>query len=331
MVVNFGHEPFKYDIEFHVQQQRSQAWAKILETPILSRVLQRHSGENEGAMSVLSKQLRPAEASEQDVKKSIHHLVLSYLAHHGYLKSAKAFRQEGNPGDDLASSLSAINDQDVEMDGIPNSSKTFFEQDIERRTGVVHSVIAGDIDTALQETRRLYPSVLEADAGLMLFKLRCRKFVELILEAAEMKRQMQAPKVDADIVEEDNMDVDDEHPGSPFRANGSTSMSLPMRAGARRPAASPSRHTEASRAATAQYEHALHEAITYGQSLQADYKSDSRPEVRSIFKRTFGIVAWHNPLEAGGQAAEVAGQDARVELANELNQAILSAFLVIMR
>lgn len=28
--VNFGHEPFKYDVEYHVQQ----TWAKILSTPL---------------------------------------------------------------------------------------------------------------------------------------------------------------------------------------------------------------------------------------------------------------------------------------------------------
>ncbi|KAK0245430.1 hypothetical protein EDD85DRAFT_783335 [Armillaria nabsnona] len=59
----------------------------------------------------------------------------------------------------------------------------------------------------------------------------------------------------------------------------------------------------------ARYEDSLSEAIAYGQSLQADYKADHRPE----------------PLEAGGTAAEVVGIEVRIALANELNQAILKS------
>jgi hypothetical protein len=37
--------------------------------------------------------------------------------------------------------------------------------------------------------QRWHPKVLEREEGLMRFKLRCRKFVELILEAAELKKK----------------------------------------------------------------------------------------------------------------------------------------------
>ncbi|PBL01436.1 hypothetical protein ARMGADRAFT_426268 [Armillaria gallica] len=75
----------------------------------------------------------------------------------------------------------------------------------------------------------------------------------------------------------------------------------------------------------ARYEDSLSEAIAYGQSLQADYKADHRPEVKGIFKKTFSILAWDDPLEAGGTAAEVVGIEAKIALANELNQAILKS------
>jgi len=57
--------------------------------------------------------------------------------------------------------------------------------------------------------------------------------------------------------------------------------------------------------------------------LESDYKN--RAEVRAIFKRTSVIMAYDDPLEAGGDAAEVAGQASRVALATELNQAILQS------
>jgi len=70
---------------------------------------------------------------------------------------------------------------------------------------------------------------------------------------------------------------------------------------------------------------ALHTALQYGQTLEADYKNDHRPEVRGHLKRTFGVVAYPDPLAAGGEVAEMAGQEARARLANELNQAILES------
>ena len=74
-------------------------------------------------------------------------------------------------------------------------------------------------------------------------------------------------------------------------------------------------------ATAAQYGSALEKAVVYGQELESDYKN--RAEVRAIFKRTSVIMAYDDPLRAGGDAAEVAGQAARVALATELNQAIL--------
>jgi hypothetical protein len=45
--------------------------------------------------------------------------------------------------------------------------------------------VVGDVDGALNDTTSAFPAVLEREQGLMLFKLRCRKFVELVLIAAD--------------------------------------------------------------------------------------------------------------------------------------------------
>lgn len=209
------------------------------------------------------------------------------------------------------------------MDSITPRTPSAFEADIEIRTRIAHNVVAGDIDAALEETQLHHPKVLEAEGGLMLFKLRCRKFVELILKGAEIKRQMgRTEHISRDGQEStDEMDVDDDSPpvASPTltsTVNGFESNVLPGDVGPKIPGGKT--------AATARYDAATTEAIAYGQMLQADYKGDPRPEVEAIFQRTFGIVAWDDPLRAGGSAAEVAGHHSRVALANELNQAILS-------
>ncbi|KAI6161984.1 hypothetical protein EDD17DRAFT_611081 [Pisolithus thermaeus] len=325
---NFGQEPFKYDIEDHVLQQRNQTWANIQVTPLRWPIESvSHEGPETGGHS----------APEEDVKASINELVLAYLSHHGYVRTARAFEAGCNNRGALSTSPSTSGEAALSARSSPKLATT---DDIEVRTHIVQCVIAGDIDTALAQTQAHYPLVLEADNGIMLFKLRCRKFVELVLEAAEMKKKMRAEECGMSIefanhddtlngsearTFEEDMDVDDEvsEVGMSSRANGSRLYSDVPPEGVRT-VSIPTSTTASSAAATAsQYGAALEKAVTYGQQLEADYKH--RSEVRTIFKRMTVIMAYYDPLSAGGDAAEVAGQSARVTLATELNQAILQS------
>jgi hypothetical protein len=374
--VNFGHEPFKFSIEDHVLQARNVTWAAIMNTP-LRREFITNSPPSRGGVDtdsdtkpdVHAMDVAAAAAMGSEGRGPINQLVLSYLSHHGYAKTARAFQAQcetrgglvGAAGGEegvvplpvpapTSSSLPPREDVDVDMDMdlTPPSKKssttlpttttstisTFdgwgpgtHPNDIELRTRIVNSVIEGDIDTALNETARWHPKVLEREEGLMLFKLRCRKFVELILEAAELKKRMR--REEAGVGEGksgvvDGMDVDDglEDGVNGFGGGGnnsSGSSAIPIKAKRKHSIS----HSDWTGAAAAQYESALSSAILYGQALQSDYKTDSRSEVRAIFNRTFGVVAYEDPLEAGGDVAEVAGQEARVALATELNQDIL--------
>lgn len=56
--------------------------------------------------------------------------------------------------------------------------------------------MAGDVDNALNDTTTTFPTVLEREQGLILFKLRCRKFVELILDAADALKRTQGECAD---------------------------------------------------------------------------------------------------------------------------------------
>ncbi|KAJ7293880.1 hypothetical protein C8J57DRAFT_40287 [Mycena rebaudengoi] len=302
---NFGQEPFKFDIEYHVQQQRIQTWSNILTTPIDLTLLGDDTPGAESNVSSSSVKRAPTPATEEQTRDSINKLVLSYLAHHGYAKTAHAFQKQKQGSS--SASAPAGDDHDVDMDG--GVSSLGLDGDMELRTRIVNSVVAGDIDTALLETKTHYPTVLEADEGLMLFKLRCRKFVELLLEATELHKKMKAEDTVVPDDDEMGMDVDEDAMplGSPVRSRFT-----------RRASSSPGRTAN-----KAQVESALNQAIIYGQTLLNDYSLDKRPEVQTMFNRTVGLVAWHDPIEHGGVAAEIAGPEARVDLANELNQAIL--------
>jgi len=130
----------------------------------------------------------------------------------------------------------------------------------------------------------------------------------------------------------DGMDVDEDavvsspHFVTTAVSNGFASALIPVRSGGRRRSSVSPPDTIGTLGSTlSRYESALHHAISYGQTLSNEYKDDARLEVRQIFKRTFAIVAWEDPLTAGGVVTEVVGHDAKVVLANELNQAILKS------
>jgi hypothetical protein len=231
-------------------------------------------------------------------------------------------------------STSSSHDTNPTMAQTSSSSESIVERDdIELRTRIVNAVVSGDLDSALADTRKYYASVLEHEEGLMLFKLRCRKFVELILEAAELRKKMRllGVKEESEVIKENDhaenlkvnggedeengladMDVDDDATVGTVNGIGADEKSKRL--------TSSSWHATM----TSDYEKALNTAIAYGQALQLDYKDDTRPEVYGMFKKTFGIVAYEDPTKAGEEVAEMIGVEARVSLANGLNQAILS-------
>lgn len=335
---NFGQDPFKFDIEDHVLQQRNTTWSRIQSAPWMWPV-----ADGDKDLTLAS-----ASTAETRVKSQINDLVLSYLSHHGYARTTRAFEAQCSARGGMStlrlsntfpsSSTSRVSDYDqiMDMDDVPQTPTIAPApmDDIEIRTRIVHAVLTGDVDTALSDTRIHFPRALDADAGLVLFKLRCRKFVELVLEAAELKKRMCAEEAEMN-VEVDRkdkgtsdgmgMDVDDEVDidiSSTGATNGfgGGSSAIPIK-GKRKASFTSYSHLGVSGVTAAKYGIALERAVAYGQELQSEYKD--RPEMRAIFKRTSVIVAFEDPLGAGGDAAEVAGQAARVSLATEVNQAIL--------
>lgn len=367
---NFGQETFKYDIEDHVLQQRNHTWAKIQSTPLTWPAERLRSRDIPALANMADSVADPSD------KIPLNELVLSYLSHHGYARTARAFESQCHARGGLstcapsapepttvapASTDDYVMDMDI-GDGLSTTSAArpagltpIPADDIELRTHIIQSVVAGDVDTALTATRKHFPLVLQADAGLMLFKLRCRKFVELVLEAAELKKKMTAEENEMNVeacgpvsrsvsgsvlesVSEDTggsdggvmvdgvgMDIDDGEAevDTPDVSGGMLTSSAPIAIGpSRKPSVVSLSSTSSWAGATAaQYGSALERAVAYGQELESDYKN--RAEVRAIFKRTSVIMAYDDPLEAGGDAAEVAGQAARVALATELNETIL--------
>ncbi|GJE96818.1 SPRY-domain-containing protein [Phanerochaete sordida] len=335
--VNFGHGPFRYAIEDHVHAQRNTTWANIQATPIDWGLLHgKERKEEDAAEEKAEAAPRGGALEEEQMKAPLRNLVLSYLAHHGYARTARAFQAQCEGRRELAE----VADSGMDLDDGPRASTSSSgldaELDLRARIDIVNAVLKGDIDTAIVQTQEHHPVVLEREQGLMLFKLRCRKFVELILEASDALKRVQvdekATSHPEKLVEPASdtmdglgaMDVDDP---SPEALTSASSLDGSVPPAARDSGHHPSalRGASPAPASAAQARAALEKAIEYGQRLEADYRGDLRAEVRSHLKRTFGVVAFADPLAAGGEVAEMAGQEARARLANELNQAILES------
>jgi hypothetical protein len=76
----------------------------------------------------------------------------------------------------------------------------------------------------------------------------------------------------------------------------------------------------------AEYDRAVADAIAYGRKLQAEHKKDTRPEVRILLGRTFGVLAFNDPRATLGESGTTITPDARAVLAGEVNTAILREY-----
>jgi len=303
-----------------------------------------------------------------DYREPLDKLVLSFLQHHGYEKTARALQAQRDTRKKLQASARSFlevtpqpkaEDVDVDIkmetdDDLPETSTrgdvdSPFDlrclvdgseprpESLQSRQKIVSAVARGDIDSVLQMTQEECPVVLESNEGLMLFKLRCRKFVELMLQASEALKKTKNETPDAeeedatfDYVEVSEngtaMEVDGEDESkTPVTAtngfaNGDAKKGMPIPGGARG-----AKRSQSSSPAMASYQRALGEALAYGRKLQSDYRTDMRLEVQSLLKITFSVVSYDDPTTAGGDVAELVSQEARTQLAQEMNQAILES------
>ncbi|KZT68756.1 SPRY-domain-containing protein [Daedalea quercina L-15889] len=364
---NFGQVPFRFAIADYVRTQRDVIWGEIMRIP--GEVP--HSGTaHEHDEEAKELKARMDSAAEEATRATLRKLVMGYLAHHGYARTAKAFGAQCTKDESMSVSTSEtastkeLAESAMDTDDGPRAGPSTVidheygtelgpdpqvhdpegldaeTRDLQTRLSILHAVRAGDIDRALDELETHYPQALGAQDGLLLFHLRCRKFVELVLKAgAALRKVKEAEKQQTEKLSgglppptpaavgripddpaldgEGAMDVDDPSPEALPLSTAhdlSDGSLLPAPAGL---AVTPSPADAA--------KHALHTALAYGQRLEADYKSDTRPAVQTHRLRTFGLVAYEDPENEGGEVGALAGQEARVQLASEVNQAILQS------
>ncbi|KAJ6121389.1 SPla/RYanodine receptor SPRY [Penicillium capsulatum] len=269
---NFGQEPFVFDIDGMVKQERAMIQEEINNTSTAS--------------------LQPP----LDETVLLQELVAQFLAHDGYVETARAFAEE------VTTETTALsNGQDEPL------KKYEVEEDREaiNRNRIRAAILDGDIDKALKHTNAYYGNVLE-DYPQIHFKLRCRKFLELMRRANELSAATAASKrqrpttpgiSDEHAVFDQEMELDG---GEGWDADGMD--------------------TEETEAGT-QSNDLLAEAVQYGRKLHTDYQSHENGADKKMLAEIFSLVAYADPQRSmHGHYLDPAG---RVAVAEELNSAIL--------
>ncbi|GKT99764.1 spry protein [Fusarium langsethiae] len=258
---NFGQTPFVYNIDDMMREERDKVRKAIQAT--------------DGSAII-------PEWSETNI---IQHLVLQFLQHDGYVETARAFAE------DMAIQKEALN---LDPNSVVAYQSDRDDEDANNRQRIRRAILEGDIDRALKYTNAYYPHVLE-DNEHVYFKLRCRKFIELVRKAAQLNMRNEAKGNKQ--VNNQTMDID---------LNGSENTSW---------------ETDGGENATelAELERSM---LEYGQKLHEEYANDQRAEVSKALNEIWALPAYQNPLKEP-QVSHLLDRSGRVTVAEELNSAIL--------
>lgn len=320
--VNFGRQPFVYDIDSMMEQERQSVLADISKADVSSL----HPPDNEDAL--------------------IHKLIGQYLAHEGYVETAKAFERDVH---DKKQSLSS-NPQPFQLPDSDDDIHAINRQKIRK------SILDGDIDLALKFTSSFYPHVLEEERNKdIYFRLKCRKFIEMMRRYYDMVTATSSPtvvtkatvgslesnghaefaEVDEDDEDEDEDEdeqqnvVDGDEQDTQMELDDQIHREVPKRLEV--PPPTDDVDMDASqelppKASFMKKDDLQEAALNYGSELKHEFGSDPRPQIQKALTDLFAIVAYINPADSPiGDLLDVRG---RVRIAEEVNGAILGMFWV---
>ncbi|KAK5228214.1 hypothetical protein LTR47_000459 [Exophiala xenobiotica] len=274
ITVNFGQHPFVFDIDDKMETEKSSVAKDIAKAKPSS--LQEH----------------------RDESSLVQELVMQFLAHDGYVETAKAFAEEIQKEKDSLSNT------------IPSSTAEPVRDDTDavHRQRIRRALLSGDIDRALECTHAQFPTVLAQNPSIV-FRLKCRKWVELIGKTTELNTRKpvnerkasngfgRTSATDDDFAQD--MELDDQPQPQ------TTSSGLDK---------------SAADETMLQHDQLLIEAMQYGQELMREYR-DEEGDYAKALEDIFSLVAYNDPKDSvHGHLLDPSG---RVTVAEELNSAIL--------
>ncbi|KAF7190411.1 Ran-binding protein 9 [Pseudocercospora fuligena] len=297
--INFGKTPFVFDIDSMVEQEKQSILADIAKADVSNL----HPPDDESAL--------------------VNNLIGQYLAHEGYVETAKAFSR----------------DVQERQQSLSDDSKSFAvssdEDDVHalHRQRIRRAILDGDIDKAMKYQTSYYPTLFEDDRNRdIYFRLRCRKFIEMMRRHSDLQNSASSPTTVTKSVEslnsdgradtaEDGEDAGEQPPDTQMELDDQlhreTSKSL-------EPPTGDDIDMDASQELSPKIQfmkadQLLSAAITYGQELQGEFSADLKRKKQ--FKEIFAVMAYANIKES--PVAHLFDTQGRGQIAEEVNGAIL--------
>ena len=278
--VNFGQQPFVFDMKNKMAEEEDIVARQIARTST-NRL---HRGH-------------PTEAAFTQ------ELIAQFLSHGGYVETARAFTEQVEKEKEALYGDDQPNCPDL------RSPDTF---DAQPRQEIRKAILVGDIDTAMDEAEEHFPGVLQAWPEI-LFQLKCRKFVELVLKAARIdksrdtlrKNKQHSNGLDShasavDDVFDQEMELDDGQQSS-LNGNGKAPVQTELD--------------------NDEYNRLTTQAIEYGQSLKEEDGDKGNPEHEKLLHEIFSLMPYYDPSPSqNGHLLDASG---RTKVAEALNSAIL--------
>jgi hypothetical protein len=196
-------------------------------------------------------------------------------------------------------------------------------------TEIRTAILDGDIDKALKHTNAYYPSVLRENENIY-FKLRCRKFIEMIRQCNDLKQEYHAiiPTPPSKRSTASTLNNKDANRNSTATDDYDFEMELDEQFGVRKSAPWEEPHEQQDEDdeddiedKEAKHREMEDKTIAYGQELQAEFLNDPRREVKKALEDTFALIAYENVSKS--HLAPLLETNGRQPVAEELNSAIL--------
>jgi hypothetical protein len=210
--------------------------------------------------------------------------------------------------------------------GIADSNSQQEVEEVVEDVDAIHrqkirsAILNGNIDRALKYTNVYYPDVLGENENIC-FRLKLRKFIEMIRRCAELSDTDSIPRnseSDDNGVYQNEMELDGE------QTNGNSNSSFSKWSGAGADGMETS--TESLRDQMPEtYTSMITKTLQYGSELKAEFDNDLRREVKKQLEETLALIGYQDPRVSPlrGLLDEVG----RAPVAEELNRAILGESL----
>jgi hypothetical protein len=237
--------------------------------------------------------------------KSNTNQVLQFLQHDGYVETARAFAEELHAE---KSALRLAGEEPVQGINVRD------DEDAHNRQRIRRAVLEGDIERAMNQTKAHYPTVLDENRQVY-FRLRCRKFIEMIRREAELRMLLDERRMDA-ALKSQRQQADDNDEEMLDNGGGGGDMDISMTEDA-------NNHSSSLAADMARLSKLSQDALAFGMELRGEFKGDQRRETARQLDEIFSLIAYPNPLRVK-QVAHLLDGSGRVAVAEELNSAILS-------